>query len=152
MVMNVFMNACRMHCYECYVCYYSRNLHWISGSHEVQMACVSLYNLQANIASTVEFPFSISPWDCGCLGHPLMIVISPGQSSTSFWTITLTNSLPLSDCKISKNFYLQIVSNFFCTLVYQWKQHMHLRLVIHIMPYPVIWTIRTVPHIYQIYL
>ena len=76
------------------------HLHWISGNHDTQLFELFSWGFAVIIISTQWFPFSTHPCTKGLLAFPLTNLHFPGHASIVSTIRLLTNSLPLSECKM----------------------------------------------------
>ena len=79
---------------------YTINIHCISGSHLDQLHLFVSVSRALIINSVVLFPRSTSPWLCECPGFPFTILHWRDLISRVALIMSLTNSFPLSLCRI----------------------------------------------------
>ena len=76
-------------------------LHWISGNHDIQSFELFSWGFAVIIISTQWFPFSTHPYTQELLAFQLTNLHSPGHASIVSAIRLFTNSLSLSECKMS---------------------------------------------------
>ena len=97
-------------CSEMFICHWTK---WIPTLHLLDLfSCIQIFNL----SWMTPFNLSIAPWLCGWRGRPVTS-LSSGQSVDNSDITAFTNSLPLSECRITgapkvKNIWRSVLATF----------------------------------------